>query len=67
MQRSAKLSQEQKKELKAIINNTQSSGREVRRVLAVLLVDEGTEIQTIKTLSQYSRRQIFDLRKNYLS
>lgn len=66
MQRSAKLSQEQKKELKAIINNTKSSGREVRRVLAILLVDEGTEIQTIKTLSQYSRRQIFDLRKNYL-
>ncbi len=61
-----KLTQKQKQELQGIINNSDSSGREVRRAQAILLLDQDTDIQIIISLTTYSRRQIFDVRKNYL-
>ncbi len=57
----------QKQELQAIINYSKSSGREVRRAQAVLLFDQEMEVEAIIALTNYSRRQIFDLRKNYLN
>ncbi|MCG2687653.1 IS630 family transposase [Candidatus Parcubacteria bacterium] len=57
----------QKQELQAIINYSKSSGREVRRAQSVLLLDQEMEIEAIIALTNYSRRQIFDLRKNYLN
>ncbi|MBU1684368.1 IS630 family transposase, partial [Patescibacteria group bacterium] len=61
-----RITKKRKQKLQNIINDSKSSGREVRRSQAVLLLDQNTDIQTIITLTKYSRRQIFDLRKNYL-
>lgn len=66
MQRCDKLTNEQQKELQAIISCSQSSGREVRRAQTVLLLNSEIDIKTIIALTNYSRRRIFDLRKNYL-
>lgn len=66
MQRCARLTNKQQQELQAIINNSQSSGREVRRAQAVLLLNQETAIEAIIALTNYSRKRIFDLRKNYL-
>ncbi|MFH1997276.1 MAG: hypothetical protein ABII94_01115, partial [Patescibacteria group bacterium] len=61
-----RITKKRKQKLQNIINDSKSSGREVRRSQAVLLLDQNTDIQTIISLTKYSRRQIFDLRKNYL-
>lgn len=61
-----KLTMQQKESIQDVINNSQSSGREVRRAQAVLLLDQGTDIEMIISLTKYSRRQIYDLRQNYL-
>jgi len=66
MRKCPKLTPKQKQELQGIINDTSSSGKEVRRAQAVTLLDQDTDIQMIVTLTTYSRRQIFDVRKNYL-
>jgi len=66
MRKCNKLDKNQLQELQAVINNSKSSGLEVRRAQAVLLLDQETVIEAIIALTNYSRRQIFDLRKNYL-
>ncbi len=66
MKQCARLTLKQKQELQNIINDSKSSGREVRRSQAVLLLDQNTAVQMITALTKYSRRQVFDLRKNYL-
>jgi len=66
MKKSKRLTKKQKQELQNIINNSHSSGREVRRSQAVLLLNQKMNLQIIISLTKYSRRQIFDLRKNYL-
>lgn len=67
MQRCPRLTVRQQQELQNIVSGSKSSGREVRRVQAVLLLDQDTAIEAIITLTKYSRRQVFDLRKNYLN
>lgn len=66
MQKCQKLANKQQQELQNIINNSKSSGREVRRAQAVLLLNLETAIEAIVALTNYSRKRIFDLRKNYL-
>lgn len=66
MQKCDKLTNKQRQELQDVINYSKSSGREVRRAQAVLMLNAGTAIEAIIVLTNYSRRQIFDLRKNYL-
>jgi len=66
MQKCEKLTNKQQQELRTIINYSKSSGREVRRAQAVLLLNQETTVEAIIALTNYSRRQIFDLRKNYL-
>lgn len=66
MQKCDKLTNKQRQELQAIINNSKSSGREARRAQAVLLLNQEMALEAIIALTKYSRRQIFDLRKNYL-
>lgn len=66
MQKCDKLTNKQRQELQAVISNPKSSGREVRRAQAVLLLNQETALEAIIALANYSRRQIFDLRKNYL-
>lgn len=62
-----KLNAEQSAELNALINSGKSSGREVRRAMAILLIDGGSAPSSISALTKYSRRQIYDLRRNYLA
>lgn len=66
MEKCDKLTLEQKKGLQNIVSNSKSSGREVRRAMAVLMLNDEITIKTIISQTIYSRRQIFDLRKNYL-
>ena len=66
MKKCKKLIKKQKQELQNTINNSKSSGKEVRRSQSILLLDQDTDLQMIISLTKYSRRQIFDLRKNYL-
>lgn len=51
MQRCAKLTNKQQQELQDIINNSKSSGREVRRAQAVLLLNSETAIKAIVALT----------------
>lgn len=60
-----KLRDDQEKELQAIINNKERSNKEVRRAMVVLMMDDKIKLETIKKLTNYSRRQIFEIRKNY--
>lgn len=66
MQKCKKLINKQQQELQTVINYSKSSGREVRRAQAVLLLNQETAVEAIIVLTNYSYRQIFDLRKNYL-
>lgn len=66
MQRCAKLTKKQQQELQNIINNPKNSGREIQRAQAVLLLNSETATEAIVALTNYSRKRIFDLRKNYL-
>lgn len=67
MKRSIKLTKDQKQEIQAFIRKGIHSGREVRRAQAVLMVDEDVAIAAIHVITGYKRRQIFTLRKNYLT
>lgn len=66
MDKRRKLNQKEIRELQDTVSDSKSSGREVRRAMAVLQINEGVAIKTIVSQTMYSRRQIFDLRKNYL-
>lgn len=61
-----KLSQKQISELNNIVSRYQSSGPEVRKAQTILLVNEEVEPSAITAITEYSRRQSFDLRKRYL-
>lgn len=66
MEHCRKLTLEERKKLDQLIHTGQSTGPEVRRALAVLLLNDQVETQTIKTITKYERRQIFEIRRNYL-
>lgn len=66
MKKCDKLVLKQERELESVVSDPKSSGREVRRAQAILLINEENPLKTIIRLTDYSRRQIFDLRKNYL-
>jgi transposase len=59
------LSPQHYEELQAIINNNESSGREVKRAQAVQLLDQGADPPDITALTGYKRSQIFNLRSRY--
>lgn len=66
MQRCKKLTNKQQQAIQAIINNNKSSGLELRRAQAVIMLNQEMLVEEIIELTNYSRRQIFDLRKNFL-
>jgi len=66
MIKSPKLTQKQKTELKSIINDANSSSKEVRRAQAIILVDNDMPIEEITDITGYERSQTFELRKKYL-
>ncbi len=53
-------------ELREIINKGASTGREVRKAQAILLLDQETDFETIRSITAYERRRIFQLRSEYL-
>lgn len=60
------LTRAQHKELAAIIRTSDRGAAEVRRAQAVLLVNDGAASSMILTLTGYSRRHAFALRRTYL-
>ena len=66
MQKRQRITLKQTVELQNWVGDSKSSGREVRRAQAVLMLDAEAAIKVIISQTRYSRRQIFDLRKNYL-
>ena len=61
-----KLKQNQLQELNEIIQKGKSSGPEVRRAQTILLVDQEVDSVAIKTVTGFSRRHAFTLRRRYL-
>ncbi len=63
----AKLSETQIKELAAFIRNSSSDAIEVRRAQTILMINDEMSLTTIESLTGYSKRHTFQLRKNYLA
>lgn len=66
MKRCTKLNKQQIEEIQNKIKNKNSSGREVRRALSIIMVDNRTKISEISVMTNYGERQIFSLRNKYL-
>ena len=60
-----KLTQKQISELNTVIKQHDSTGPEVRRALAILLLDQEVAMDAIKATTKYSRRHVFTLRTQY--
>ncbi len=61
-----KLTQKQINELKSTLRNNDSTGAEVRRAQAILMVDQETDSATVTAMTDYSRTHAFTLRRKYL-
>ena len=66
MERCRKLTRKEVRELQDIIKKGQSTGREVRKAQAILLLHKETDVETIRSITGYARRRIFQLRSGYL-
>lgn len=67
MQRCKKLNQNQQNELESFIKDKNHSSKEMKRAQVVLMLDKGLKPNIISNLTGYSRRQSFNLRKEYLN
>ena len=65
MRRCKKLTQQQAQEINIIIKGKRS-GQEVRRAQTILLINDEVRHDAIKTLTGYSRKHAFALRRGYL-
>lgn len=61
-----KLNKKQRKELQSIINDNNSSSKEIKRAQAIVMVDNEIETSQITQITGYRRSQIFALRNKYL-
>ncbi len=66
MERCAKLTEKQIKELKTFLKEKDRSQKETRRAQAILLLDQSIDLAVIQMTTGYSRRRIFFCRQNYL-
>lgn len=66
MKRSPRLTVHHIEELATVINDGASSGREVRRAQAILMVDDQVDEPIISQVTGYQRRRIYALRRQYL-
>lgn len=67
MKRCPKLTNKQIEELQKIIDSSQSSGPEVRKATAILLLNkDASTVETIIELTRYKRRRVYELRRKYL-
>lgn len=67
MRKCQKLDQKQQDELECFIRDKNHSSREIIKAQVVLMLDKELNINTIRNLTGYSRRQCFDIRKRYLA
>lgn len=61
------LTSHQKKELSEIIRNSEAKAPEVRRAQAILLIDSNAPATTITTLTNYTRRHAWRLKRQYVT
>lgn len=66
MKRCPRLTNKQIKKLQEIVDNNQSSGPEVRKATAILLLNKDTSIEAIIELTRYKRRRVYEVRHKYL-
>lgn len=66
MKLSEKLNNNQIKGLNEIIKNNKSSGTEIRRAQAILMVNNNIPVEIIAEISGYRRTNIFEVRAKYL-
>ncbi len=66
MERCAKLTEKQIKELKTLLKEKDRSQKETRRAQAILLLDQSIDLAVIQMTTGYSRRRIYFCRQNYL-
>ena len=66
MTKKEKLSPEQIKELKSLINNKESSRTEALRAQAVLLINAKSTQEEIELITDFDKKYAFKLRKKYL-
>lgn len=62
-----KLNKRQKRELKRVIGNSESTASEVRRCQTLLLSNENVEQEIISSITGYGRRHCFFLKRKYLA
>ena len=66
MERCAKLTKDQVKELRIFLKAKSCSQKETRRAQAILLLDKAIDIDVVQMTTGYSRRRVFFCRQNYL-
>ena len=62
-----KLNTQQIEELEQIIKKKKGSGREICRAQVILLLNDRTDSERVKTLTGFSRRQSFRIRSSYIA
>lgn len=60
-----RLTKNQINELSSVVSQYKSKGHEVRRAQAILLLNGGADIDTITSVTKYSRKHVFTLRRKY--
>lgn len=66
MKKCLRLNQKQQNELECFIGDKNHSSKEIKKAQVVLMLDKELGVNIVQNLTAYSRRQCFDIRKNYL-
>jgi transposase len=66
MKKRAKLSQKQVEEIQSLIDDKESTPRDIRAAQAILMIDQAQDAKLILSITRMSRSQAFNLRKKYL-
>jgi transposase len=65
MKRNPGLNPKERDELGYFIKNKKHTSKEIKKAQVVLMLDKGIDTDTIKNLTGYSRRQSYEIRRNY--
>lgn len=66
MKRCLRLNQEQQNELENFIRDKKHTSKEIMKAQVTLMLDKKIDLDTIKNLTGYSRRQSYEIRRKYL-
>jgi transposase len=67
MKRHPRIDQKQQNELECFIKDKSHTSKEIKKAQVVLMLDKALGLNTVMNLTAYSRRQCFDIRKNYFT